>query len=119
MRRREFIRLVGGGAAIWSTAARSQKPDRIRVIGVLMGWADDDPATQPLVAEFRDVLAKLGWTVGRNLRIELRWGDGDAVRIEALAKELVNLKPDVILGQSTPVVGALARETQTIPIVFV
>jgi putative tryptophan/tyrosine transport system substrate-binding protein len=119
MRRRDFIKVFGGGAAVWPAAARAQQPDRMRVIGVLMGWADRDPATQPLVAEFRDVLAKLGWAEGRNLRIELRWGDGDAARIEAFAKELVNLKPDVILGQTTPVIGALARETQTIPIVFV
>jgi putative tryptophan/tyrosine transport system substrate-binding protein len=118
MRRRDVIKVIGGGA-VWPLAARAQQPDRMRLIGVLIGWADSDPATQSLVAAFRDTLAKLGWTEGRNLRTELRWGNGDAARIEAFAKELVNLGPDVILGQTTPVTGALARETRTIPIVFV
>jgi putative tryptophan/tyrosine transport system substrate-binding protein len=118
MRRREFITLIGGVAA-WPLAARAQQPERIRRIGVLMGWEESDPATQSLVATFRGTLAKLGWTEGSNLRIELRWGNGDTARIKTFAKELVNLRPDVILGQTTPVIRALARETQTIPIVFV
>jgi putative ABC transport system substrate-binding protein len=84
-----------------------------------MGWAESDPTTRSLVATFRDVLAKLGWTEGKNLRIELRWGNGNATRIEAFAKELADLQPDAILGQTTPVIRALARETQAIPIVFV
>jgi putative ABC transport system substrate-binding protein len=119
MRRRDVIKAIGGGAAVWPLAARAQQPDRMRLIAVLIGWADSDPARQSLVAAFRDTLAKLGWTEGRNLRTELRWGNGNAARIEAFAKELVNLRPDVILGQTTPVIGALARETRTIPIVFV
>ncbi len=119
MRRRDVIKVIGGGAAVWPLAARAQQPDRMRLIGVLIGWSDSDPATQSLVAAFGDRLAKLGWTEGRNLRTELRWGNGNAARIEAFAKELVNLGPDVILGQTTPVIGALARETRTIPIVFV
>jgi len=84
-----------------------------------MGWAEGDPATQSLVATFRGALAKLGWTEGDNLRIELRWGNGNAARIETFAKELVDLRPDAILGQTTPVIGALARKTRTIPVVFV
>ena len=119
MRRRDFINLLGGVTVSWPLAARAQQPDRTRVVGVLMGWAETDPATQSLVAAVRDTLAKLGWTEGRNLRIELRWGNGSAARIEAFAKELVNLRPDAILGQTTPVIRALARETRTVPIVFV
>jgi putative ABC transport system substrate-binding protein len=119
MKRREFIRLLGSTAAAWPLLARAQQPERMRRIGVLMGWAESDPPTQSLVATFRDALAKLGWTEGKNLRIELRWGNGNAARIEAFAKELVDLRPDAILGQTTPVIRALARETQAIPIVFV
>jgi putative ABC transport system substrate-binding protein len=118
MRRREFIKVIGGAAA-WPLAARAQQPDRMRLIGVLMGYAEADPAAQSQITAFRDTLTKLGWTEGTNLQIELRWGAGDADRIKAFAKELVDLRPDVILGHLTPVIGALARETQTIPIVFV
>jgi putative ABC transport system substrate-binding protein len=88
------------------------------MIGVLVGWAED-PETQRLVARFRDALAKLGWSEGRNLRMEVRWGSGDATRIGTFAKELVNLRPEVILGQTTPVIEALAHATPAIPIVFV
>jgi putative ABC transport system substrate-binding protein len=117
MRRREFIALLGNAAA-WPVAARAQQPDRMRLIGVLMAFAESDPAAQSEVAGFRDALKKLGWMEGNNLRIELRWGAGDADRIKTFAKELVDLRPDAILGQTTPVIGALARETRTIPIVF-
>jgi putative tryptophan/tyrosine transport system substrate-binding protein len=119
MRRREFITLVGGAAATWPLAARAQQPDRMRLIGVLMGYAESDPAAQSEVAAFRVGLAKLGWTEGSNLRIELRWGAGDADKIGTFAKELVDLRPDAILAHTTAVTGALARETRTIPIVFV
>src|SRR5271163_676568 len=98
MRRHEFITLLGGAAAAWPLTARAQQPDRMRLIGVLMGWEEGDPATQSLVAAFRGALAKLGWTEGSNLRIELRWGNGNAARIETFAKELVNLRPDAMLG---------------------
>jgi putative ABC transport system substrate-binding protein len=117
MKRREFITLLGGAAA-WPVAARAQQPERVRLIGVLMAFAESDPAAQSEVAGFRDELKKLGWMEGRNLRIELRWGAGDADRIKTFAKELVDLRPEAILGQTTPVIGALARETRTIPIVF-
>jgi putative tryptophan/tyrosine transport system substrate-binding protein len=119
MRRREFITLIGGAAAAWPLAARAQQPDRMRLIGVLMGFAESDPTAQSMVVAFRGALPKLGWTEGSNVRIELRWGGYDADRIKTLAKELVDLRPDAILGQTTPVIGALARETRTIPIVFV
>jgi putative tryptophan/tyrosine transport system substrate-binding protein len=118
MRRREFITLLGGAAAAWPLAARAQQPDRMRLIGVLIGFAESDPFAQSLAAAFRGSLPKLGWTEGSNLRIEFRWGAGDADRIGMLAKELVDLRPDAILGMTTPVIGALARETRTIPIVF-
>jgi putative tryptophan/tyrosine transport system substrate-binding protein len=116
MKRRVFIKIVGGVAA-WPLAARAQQPDRTRLIGVLMGW-ESEPAARSLVAAFGGALSKLGWKEDKNLRIELRWGLGDPDRIGAFAKELVELRPDAILGVTTPVVGALARETRTIPIVF-
>jgi putative tryptophan/tyrosine transport system substrate-binding protein len=118
MRRREFITLVSGAAATWSLAARAQQRDRTRLIGVLMGYAESDPAVLSYLAAFRVELAKLGWTEGGNLRIELRWGAADSDRIRTFAKELVELRPDAILGVTTPVISALARETPTIPIVF-
>jgi putative tryptophan/tyrosine transport system substrate-binding protein len=117
MKRREFITLLGGAAA-WPLAARGQV-GRVRRIAVLMGFAASDPDAQSLVATFRDALAKLGWKEGGNLQIEIRWGGGDADSIRARAGELIDLQPDVILAQTTPALGALARVTQTIPIVFV
>ena len=120
MRRRKFITLIGGAAAVWPLSARAQQPDRMRLIGVLMGYTASDPAAQSEIAAFRGALAKLGRKEGSNLRIELRWGGGgDADRIRTLAKELVDLRPDAILSQTTPMTTALARETRSIPIVFV
>jgi putative ABC transport system substrate-binding protein len=118
MRRREFITLVGGAMATWPVAARAQQPDRMRLIGVLMAYAESDSTAQSWLATFRAALAKLGWTEGSNLRIELRWSAADPDKIMAFTKELVDLRPDVIFGQSTPAIRALARETKTIPIVF-
>ena len=118
MKRREFIALVGGIAVAWPRAVRAEQPDTMRVVGVLMAFAENDPAAQAQVAAFRGALAKLGWTEGRNLRIELRWGAGDADRISTFAKELVELRPDAVGTQTTAVTAALARETRTIPIVF-
>jgi putative tryptophan/tyrosine transport system substrate-binding protein len=118
IQRREFITLLGGAAVLWPPRAPAQQPDRMRRIDVLMGYAESDPAVQSYLAAFRGTLAKLGWTDGSNLRIELRWGATDPDRIKTFAKELVDLRPDAILGVTTPVTSALARETQTIPIVF-
>ena len=118
MRRRDFIKAIAGSAAAWPLAAHAQQPDRTRLIGVLIGFAESDPSAQSWFAAFRAALAKLGWTEGSNLRIELRWGAADPNKIGTLAKELVDLRSDAILGQSTPVIGALSRETRTIPIVF-
>jgi putative tryptophan/tyrosine transport system substrate-binding protein len=116
MRRREFITLF---AAAWPLAARAQQPGRMRLIGVLMSVAEDDPEGRAQLAGFIQGLAALGWADGRNLRMEVRWGGGDVNRAQIFAKELVALQPDVILAQGTPVTAALHRETPTIPIVFV
>jgi putative tryptophan/tyrosine transport system substrate-binding protein len=128
MIRRELITLLGstpaawllGGTAVsWPLGARAQPTGPVRRIGVLIGYSENDPATQSLVATFRSALSKLGWTEGSNLRIELRWGNSDADRMRTFAKELFDLRLDAVLGQTTFATGALARETQTIPIVFV
>ena len=118
MKRREFITLVGGAAATWPLVTRAQQTAQIRRIGVLIGFAESDPAVQSWLAVFRGALAKLGWKEGSNLRIELRWGGDDPDRIKTFAKELVDLRPDAILSVTTNVTGVLVRETQTIPIVF-
>ena len=116
MRRREFIALVGSATVALPFSAGAQQGERVRRIGVLMGFAESDPTAQSWVAAFRDALAKLGWAESSNLRIELRWSAADPDRIRTLAKELVNLQPDVILADLTPVTAALKRETLTIPI---
>ena len=118
VRRREFIKIVAGSAAAWPLAARAQPTGPVRLIGVLMDYAESDPVSEALIAVFRDELAKLGWREGGNLRIEVRWSAGSADRVRTFAKELVNLRPDAILGRGTPETIALARETRTIPIVF-
>jgi putative ABC transport system substrate-binding protein len=118
MRRREFITLVGGAAA-WPLLARAQQPYPKRLIGVLMGFEESDREARSGLAAFRGALAKLGWTGGNNLGIELRWTTGDTDIIRRFAKELVGLRPDAILSQTTPVTAALLRETRIIPIVFV
>ena len=115
--RRKFIAALSGAVA-WPLAARAQQGEPVRRIGVLMAFAESDPGAQSQVASFRNELKKLGWMEGNNLRIELRWGAGDANMIKTFAKELVDLRPDAILGQTTSVVSALAHETRTIPIVF-
>jgi putative ABC transport system substrate-binding protein len=118
MRRRDFIKVVGGSAAAWPLKARAQQPDRTRLIGVLMGYAESDRTAQSWLAAFRGALTKLGWTENSKLHIELRWTAGDADRMRMLAKELVEMRPNAILGVTTPVIAALAHETTTISIVF-
>jgi putative ABC transport system substrate-binding protein len=120
MQRREFITLLGGAAVAWPLAARAQQADRIRRIGVLMGYAESDREGQAFVAAFREGLQKLGWAEGRNIRIDTRWWatPGDAESIQRFAKELVALQPDLILSHNTPIAAALLQQTRTIPIVF-
>jgi putative ABC transport system substrate-binding protein len=118
MRRRDFITLLGGVAAAWPLAARAQQGDRVRRIGVLMQGEENDPVVQPRISVFTQALADLGWTDGRNVRIDVRWGRGDNNRIRAFAQELVGLPPDVVLTWGTPATAAVQRETRTIPIVF-
>jgi putative tryptophan/tyrosine transport system substrate-binding protein len=103
----------------WPLASRAQQSGRVLLIGVLMGFTEDDPIAQSMVAAFRSGLPKLGWTEGGNVRIELRWAGPDLERVNSLAKELAGLRPDAMLGQTTPVVRALAREMPNSPIVFV
>ena len=117
MRRREFIAGLGSAAA-WPVVARAQQGDRVRRIGVLLAGEENDPAWKPRVSVFTQALAGLGWTDGRNVRMDLRWAGGDPNRIRGLAQELVGLQPDIILASTTPATVALQRETRTIPIVF-
>src|SRR5262249_30655971 len=117
MKRREFITLLGGAAA-WPLAARAQQGNRVRRIGVLMSGNENDPRSKTYVSAFTQALAALGWTDGRNVRVDLRWAGGDTNRSLALAQELVGLQPDIILTGGTPTTAAVQRETRTIPIVF-
>jgi putative tryptophan/tyrosine transport system substrate-binding protein len=117
MKRREFIILLGSAAA-WPVAAGAQQPDRVRRVGVLMGISDD-PEGQARVAVFRQALAALGWTEGRNVQFIYRWSAGDVVHARQFAKELLDLRSDVILANSTPIAVAVRDITRTIPTVFV
>jgi putative ABC transport system substrate-binding protein len=119
MRRREFISLSTAAAVSWPLGARAQQAERMRRTGVLMPFASDDPTAQSRVAAFRDGLQQLGWTEGRNIRIDFRWATGDASQISRYAAELVALAPDVILAAASPSVAALQQATRTLPIVFV
>ena len=117
MQRRQFIALLGG-ATTWPLAARAQQPERMRRIGVLMGYAESDRQGQANVAAFRMGLQKLGWTEGRNVAIEYRWAAAEADLVQRFAKELVALQPDLILTQNTPITAAVLQQTRTIPIIF-
>ena len=117
MRRREFITLLGGAAA-WPLAARAQQPSAMRRISVLMNLAADDPESLARIGAFLQGLQELGWTDGRNVRLDYRWGAGDPGRYRSYATELAAAAPDVILGGGATVV-ALQQATRTVPIVFV
>jgi putative ABC transport system substrate-binding protein len=117
MRRREFIAGLGSAAA-WPLAARAQQGERVRRIGVLMPGDGNDHLRNTQLSAFTQALAGLGWTEGRNLRMDLRWGGDDTNRIRALARELVGLQPDIIVTNGTPATVAVQRQTQTIPIVM-
>jgi putative tryptophan/tyrosine transport system substrate-binding protein len=118
MRRREFITLFGGAAATWPLAAHAQQTERMRRIGVLMNVAADDPEAQARNVAFLQGLHELGWTDGRDVRIDYRWAAGDADRLRRYAAELVALAPDVVLASGTSTVGPLQRASGTVPIVF-
>jgi putative ABC transport system substrate-binding protein len=118
LHRRDFITLLGG-AATWPIAARAQQGDRVRRIGVLMAYEESDPEAKRWLSAFMQGLTELGWTDGRNLRVDRRWGGESVERLRLFARDLVDLQPDLILATGTPGTAALQRETQTIPIVFV
>ena len=113
LQRREFIGTLGGAAA-WPLAARAQQRERVRRIGVLLPFDQNDPAAKTFLIAFTQALLDLGWTDGRNARLDVRWGRGDANRIGEFAHESVGLQPDIILTTSTPATVALQRETRTI-----
>ena len=120
MRRRELITLLGGVTAAWPLTAHAQQAERIRPIGVLMALSESDPEFQGYVAALQEGLQKLGWTEGRNIRIDTRWPTpDDPDSIQRFAKELVALQPDLILSYGTPPTATLLQQTRTIPIIFV
>jgi len=120
MRRRDFITAFAGSAVAWPLAARAQQPERVRHIGVLMAHSESDPEFSSYLDAFRQGLQKLGWTEGRNIQIDIRWGAlDDADARQQSAKELVALQPDVILTQNTPPTASMLQQTHTIPVVFV
>jgi putative tryptophan/tyrosine transport system substrate-binding protein len=111
VKRRQFITLLGGAATAWPLAARAQQPDRVRRLGVLMGLESSDVQQREELAALKEELHKLGWTDGRSIRIYSRWGDSDADETWISAKELIDLKPDVIFAHTTSAVSALAQQT--------
>ena len=117
MRRREVITLIGGSMA-WPLAARAQPARPVRLIGVLMNYAETDPVSHSLVAAFAQGLQQLGWTIGQNVKVDYRWGGGDAEARRKHAAELVALAPDVILAHSSAALAPLLQVTRTVPIVF-
>src|SRR5947207_2310116 len=119
LRRRQFITLLGGAAAAWPFAAGAQQPERMRRVGALINLAADDPEALGRITGFVQGLQQLGWTDGRNVRIDARWAAGSADNFRKYAAELVALAPDAILATSTQAVLALQQATHTVPIVFV
>jgi putative tryptophan/tyrosine transport system substrate-binding protein len=119
MRRREFITLVGSAGAAWPLAARAQQPERMRRVGVLMGYAETDLAAQAQVAAFRQELQKLGWDEGRNIHIDVRFPAANADRVRANLRELTSLAPDVLVSNTDLVTAIVRAEVRTIPIIFI
>jgi len=118
MRRRQFIKLIGGAAA-WPLGGRAQQGERMRRIGVLIALAESDREAQSWVAAFREGLEKLGWTEGRNIQIDTRGATADVESMQRFAKELVALQPDIILTSSTPATAVMLQQIRTVPIIFV
>ncbi|MGC1562435.1 MAG: ABC transporter substrate-binding protein [Bradyrhizobium sp.] len=120
MQRRAFITLIGGAAFAWPLAARAQQPQRVRRIGVLMAHAETDPEYRDYLAAFREELHKLGWTEGRNIQIDTRWGALDDAKVrQQSANELIALQPDLIITQNTPPTATMLKQTRTVPVIFV
>jgi putative tryptophan/tyrosine transport system substrate-binding protein len=119
VRRRQFITLLGCAAATWPLSAGAQQGERVRRIGVLTSLAENDPETRARLAALLQELQELGWSEGRNLRLDYRWGLGDADRHRKNAAELVALAPDVILAHGSPIMRPLQRASRSVPIVFV
>jgi ABC-type uncharacterized transport system substrate-binding protein len=119
MKRRELITLLGGAAAAWPVVARAQQTERMRRIGVLMGYPEGDPQAQANVTALRRGLQNLGWIEGRNVQIDYRWAGGDPDKARTFATELIGMTPDVIVPSTNQVTRILQQETRTIPIVFV
>jgi putative tryptophan/tyrosine transport system substrate-binding protein len=118
VRRRAFITAIGGAAA-WPLAAHAQEPERLRRLGVLMPWSENDPVAQASVNAFAQALGSLGWVEGKNIRIDYRFAAGDPTLLKTYASELVGPSPQVILASTPQAVAAVRQQTETIPIVFV
>jgi putative tryptophan/tyrosine transport system substrate-binding protein len=118
MRRREFLGFLGGAATTWPLVARAQQSERVRRVGVLSGLGENDPQGRARIGAFQEELQKLGWTVGRNLELDVRWAGASAEHLQTMPVELVKLAPDVILASATVSLAALQRVTSSIPIVF-
>ena len=118
-RRREFIPLLGGAAAAWPLASHAQQPDRVRRIGVLRLYTENDPEGQLRATAFRQGLQKLGWVIGRNVQIDFQWGLGDADWIRSAAARELRLAPDVILANGTPAAKTMQQTSRTVPVIFI
>jgi putative tryptophan/tyrosine transport system substrate-binding protein len=117
--RRKFIAAVGGAAVAWPLAARAQRTERVRRIGVLMLYPENDPAGQARATAFRQMLENLGWTIGRDLQIDFHWGTGDADWIRSAAAQLLRLAPDVILANGDAAAKTVQQSTRTVPVIFI
>ena len=119
LKRREFITLLGSVATAWPLTARAQQPERNRRVGVLMGYADGDPAAETQVAALRQELRKLGWEEGRNIRVDVRFPGADTDKVRAVLTELMSLTPDVLVTNTNLVTTVVQAEVRTTPIVFI
>jgi len=119
MRRRKFITLLGGSATAWPFAVLAQQPERVRRVGVVIAYPENDPLPQRMVSAFAQALGRFGWVEGKNIRIDYRFAAGDPTLFKTYAAELVGLMPDAILASTAPALAALRQQTRTIPIVFV
>jgi len=119
LKRRQFITLLGSVATAWPLTAHAQQPDRIRRVGVLMGYTDSDPAAQTQVAALRQELRKLGWEEGRNIRVDVRFPGADPDKVRIVLTELMSLTPDVLVTNTNLVTAVVHAEVRTTPIVFI